>query len=379
MSQENNVITTGREKLLFTPGPLGTSLKVKTAMLRDLGSRDKEFIEIVKEIRKGLLDIAQVSSEEYTAIPLQGSGSYALEAVVSSCVPRSGKLLCIINGSYGKRLALMAETLGIETVKFIYPESSLPDISDIEKAVKNDPDIRMISMCSCETTSGIFNPVKEIGVIAKRYRRDYFLDAMSNFGAADIPVKDYGITYLVSSANKCIEGVPGFSFIIAERKALAETEGNARSVSFDLFAQNEGLDNNGQFRFTPPTHSILAFHQALKELEEEGGVKARSERYLSNYRILVQGMRKLGFREYLDERLQGYIITSFYYPKNDNWDFNRFYSLLNDWGFVIYPGKVGDADCFRIGNIGKIYSNDILNLISAIGRALSVMEITEIK
>jgi 2-aminoethylphosphonate-pyruvate transaminase len=180
---------------------------------------------------------------------------------------------------------------------------------------------------------------------------------------------------LVSSANKCIEGVPGFSFVIARQEVLLETEGYARSVSLDLLAQLKGLETNGQFRFTPPTHALLAFAQALEELQAEGGVAGRGARYRHNYETLVAGMRKMGFREYLNPADQGYIITSFYYPTHPNFDFNQFYERLNDKGLVIYPGKVSNADCFRIGNIGRIFESDVRALLAAIRDTLTEMEI----
>lgn len=368
-------IPDSKDKLLFTPGPLTTSAAVKQAMLRDLGSRDAEFIKTVSEMREMLLEAAEADSSEYTAIPLQGSGSYGLEAVVTSCIEKGRKLLTVINGSYGKRLSEMAKRAGIETIDLVFPENTLPDVSAVENALEADPQIAMVSMCSCETTSGIFNPVVQVGEVAAKHGADFFLDAMSNFGAYPLPVKELKVTYLVSSANKCIEGVPGFSFIIAEKAALIKTEGRARSVSFDLYAQYAGLEKNGQFRFTPPTHAILAFHRALTELFAEGGVAARADRYKANYEILINGMRRLGFREYLPAEIQGYIISSFLYPEHSNWNFEKFYSLLNDKGLVIYPGKVGDADCFRIGNIGRLYPRDMENLLCAIERTLKDMEV----
>lgn len=371
-----NKITDAKDKLLFTPGPLTTSTAVKQAMLRDLGSRDAEFIQTVKEMREMLVKTAAADTSEYTAIPLQGSGSYALEAVVTSCIAKGRKLLTVINGSYGRRLSDMAKRAGIDTVDLIFPEDSLPDTDKIEKTLAGDPDIAMVSMCSCETTSGIFNPAAEVGEIVRRHGRDYFVDAMSNFGAYPLPVKEIGITYLVSSANKCIEGVPGFSFVIAQKDSLVKTRGWSRTVSFDLYAQYEGLEKNGQFRFTPPTHAILAFHTALKELFAEGGVTARADRYKANYGVLVNGMRRLGFKEFLAPELQGYIISSFRYPKHTNWDFERFYTMLSDKGLVIYPGKVGSADCFRIGNIGRLRTYDMENLLCAVERTLSEMGVT---
>ena len=360
-------------KILFTPGPLTTSQTVKQAMLRDLGSRDIEFIGLVKDIRHKLVKLGQVSPDEYTAVLMQGSGTFGLEAVVSSTVPPDGKLLVIINGAYGKRLARIASVLKIDTVTLEYPENTTPDPGEIENTLKTDSKITNVSVVHCETTTGIINPIREIGEIVAKSGSKYFVDAMSSFGAVPIDLAECNIDYLVSSANKCIEGVPGFSFVLCKLSSLKETAGYARSLSFDLFGQYQGFEKNGQFRFTPPTHALLAFRQALVELEAEGGVPGRAERYSKNYETLVAGMRQLGFKEYLRPEDQGYIITSFLYPDDPNFSFEKFYESLNQKDYVIYPGKVSDADCFRIGNIGQIFEADIKALLAAIGETITEM------
>jgi 2-aminoethylphosphonate-pyruvate transaminase len=364
-----------KDKLLLTPGPLTTSRTVKQAMLRDLGSRDTEFIGIVRDIRHRLLALAGVDEKTHAAIPMQGSGTFGLEAVVTSTIPRGGKLLVAVNGAYGRRLAQMARTAGIETVTLDYPEDTPVNPGDIVKRLREDRAVTHVSACHCETTSGIMNPIREIGAAVAEAGRVFFVDAMSSFGAVPVDLAACGVDYLVSSANKCVEGVPGFSFVLARLERLLETEGSARNLSLDLLAQYRGLEANGQFRFTPPTHVLLAFHQALLELEEEGGVQGRAARYLANHGLLTAGMRAMGFREYLKPEHQGYIITSFNCPKDPNFSFEEFYRRLNENNYVIYPGKVGNADCFRIGNIGRIFPPDIRDLLAAVRRVLEEMKI----
>jgi 2-aminoethylphosphonate-pyruvate transaminase len=371
----NPTISSWKDKILFTPGPLTTSRTVKQALLRDLGSRDFEFIETVKDIRRRLLDIGGVQKGGYEAILLQGSGTYGLEAVVSSTIPPDGKFLVIINGAYGRRIAQIAEIHHIDLVTLVYPENSKPDLAEIEATLASDDAITNVAVVHCETTTGIINPIKEIGEIVQRYGRIYFVDAMSSFGAVPFSLAECEIDYLVSSANKCIEGVPGFSLILAKRKTLEATEGYSRTLSFNLLAQWKGLEANGQFRFTPPTNTLLAFHQALLELESEGGVEGRAARYRSNYETLIAGMREMGFQEYLDPKDQGYIITSFYFPDHANFTFDGFYSHINEKQYVIYPGKLSQADCFRIGSIGRIFPTDVRDLLAAIRSTLEEMEI----
>jgi len=362
-----------KDKILFTPGPLTTSRTVKQAMLRDLGSRDREFIGLVKEIRDKLVELGQGDPDEYTAVLMQGSGTFGLEAVVSSTVPPGGKLLVIINGAYGKRLAKIASVLKIDTIALEYPENTTPNLREIEETLKTDKKIACVCVVHCETTTGMVNPIEEIGELVTKSGATYFVDAMSSFGAVPIDLARCNIDYLVSSANKCIEGVPGFSFVLCKLSALQETAGYARSVSLDLLGQYQGFEKNGQFRFTPPTHALVAFRQALAELELEGGVEGRAERYRRNYETLMAGMREMGFREYLKPEGQGYIITSFLYPDDPNFSFEKFYDGLNQKDYVIYPGKVSDADCFRIGNIGRIFEPDIRALLAAIRETVAEM------
>lgn len=359
-------MTNTKDKLLFTPGPLTTSNTVKEAMIRDLGSRDFEFIKTVKEIREELLKLAGTEKGKYESIIMQGSGTFGVEAVISSVVPQNGKLLVAVNGEYGKRIAKIAETQGIKTVVAEFDENTPVDNNEISEIINKDKTIKTVAVVHCETTTGIMNDITSLGKLLDGKDVNYFVDAMSSFGAVPVDVEDAKIDFLVSSSNKCIEGVPGFSFIIAKAESLAKCKGNARSLSFDIYAQWDGLEKNGQFRFTPPVQSLLAFRQALRELEEEGGVEGRAARYKENYNTLLTGMHELGFVPYIEESLRGYIITSFLYPESKMFDFKEFYTALNNRGFVIYPGKLSKVETFRIGNIGRITKENILSLLEAV-------------
>jgi 2-aminoethylphosphonate-pyruvate transaminase len=365
-----------KDKILFTPGPLTTSLPVKQAMLRDLGSRDFEFIQTVGEVRRRLVALSGASEANFTTILMQGSGTFGIESVIGSTIPPDGKLLVLVNGAYGRRIAQIAATLKIEHTLLNFLEDQTPTPAAVEAALSADPAITDVAVIHCETTTGIINPVQAIGEVVKKYNCCYIVDAMSSFGAVPLEVEAANIDFLISSANKCIEGVPGFSFVIARRFTLAASRGNARSLSLDLFAQWEGLENNGQFRFTPPTHAILAFHQALLELDAEGGIAGRAARYKYNYETCLDGMQALGFKTYLGPKNRGYIITSFLYPEHERFDFHRFYELLNGKGFVIYPGKLSRVDCFRIGHVGHIGPEDVRGLLQAVQETLDEMDIS---
>lgn len=361
-----------KDKALFTPGPLTTSITVKQSMLHDFGSRDADFLFVIREVRERLVLLC-ANPDQFTSVLIQGSGTYGIEAVLSSVIPPEGKLLVLINGAYGNRMVNIAEVHHISTTKLVFAENSQPDAAALDHALEVDPSITHVAVVHCETTTGIINPIETYGEVVRKHHRTYIVDAMSSFGAYPIDMEACGIDFLISSSNKCIEGVPGFSFVIARTEMLKATRGYARTLSLDLLSQWEGLERDGQFRFTPPTHVILAFRQALIELEQEGGVEVRRERYLLNYHTALEAMGKMGFQAYVEEGKRGYIITSFHYLDHPNFNFQNFYERLSAKGQVIYPGKLSHTDCFRIGHIGRLNSSDVRTLMAAIAETLLEM------
>lgn len=362
---------TSRNYLLLTPGPLTTSRTVKEAMLFDSCTWDDDYnLGVVQDIRQQLVQIA-TSAPGYSAVLLQGSGSYAVEAVLGSIAAPDVKVLIVNNGAYGARMAEMAALMGISHVHYDCGEVARPDADAIDTLLAQDSAISHIAMVHCETTTGMLNPIAEVGELARKYHKTFIVDAMSSFGGIPMDMAALNIDVLISSANKCIQGVPGFAFVIARETVLAGCKGRSRSLSLDLYAQWRCMeDHHGKWRFTSPTHTVLAFAQALKELAQEGGVAARYQRYQSNQRSLVAGMRELGFTTLLDDTLHSPIITAFYSPESKHYRFAEFYQRLKAQGFVIYPGKVSQSDCFRIGNIGEVYDHDISALLTAIGKAM---------
>ena len=353
--------------LLLTPGPLSTSTTVRRVMQRDWCTWDKEYNALVQDIRSRLVTMATVQPEQYSAVLMQGSGSFSVESVLGSAIPKDGKVLIINNGAYGARMVQMARCLNIDVVELRYPEMQIPQLADIEKALE-DESISHVSCVHCETTTGLLNPIQEIGRIVKTKNKVWIVDAMSSFGGVPMDIAELDIDFLISSANKCIQGVPGFGFILAKREQLQACKGLARSVSLDLYDQwNTMEQHDGKWRFTSPTHVVRAFYQALLELEQEGGVTARYQRYLNNQQRLAVGMQALGFEMVLDQDTpQSPIITTFLYPNETDFSFQALYENLKKAGFVIYPGKVTDLNCFRIGNIGEVYLDDIERLLTAI-------------
>lgn len=351
---------------LLTPGPLTTTDSVKQEMLFDHCTWDDDYKSITQDIRKKLLELAHVSEDEYTVVLMQGSGTFGVEAVLSSVIANDDKLLIVANGAYGERMVDIAEHAGICHVVYNEVYYKVPDAQKVAEILDNDPSITHVSMVHSETTSGILNDIEAVAKAVKARNRTMIVDAMSSFGGVDIPVGEWGIDFIISSANKCIQGVPGFSFVIADREKLIASKGKARSLSLDLYDQWETMNKDGKWRFTSPTHVVLAFSQALKEMEEEGGIPARSRRYTENNKLLIQKMAELGIHPYIDAEYQGPIITTFYYPENHTFSFTEMYTYIKERGYAIYPGKVTEADTFRIGNIGEIYRDDILKLMEII-------------
>lgn len=355
-----------RNYLLLTPGPLSTSESVRQAMLQDWCTWDKDYNEgVVTVIREQLLNLAGLDGE-YTTVLLQGSGTYAVEATLSCAVRPQDKLLIVANGAYGKRMGDIARRHGLNHVLVSLKETAPVTPEAVRRALEEHPDITHLAMVHCETTTGILNPVEAVARAIRGRGLTFIVDAMSSFGGIPIDIRKLGIDFLVSSANKCIQGVPGFGFVIARRSSLARCEGGSRSLSLDLYDQWAEMEKGrGKWRFTSPTHVVRAFFQAVKELEDEGGVEARHGRYRENHAALVEGMRRSGFRTLLPDELQSPIITSFLYPEED-FDFQKFYEALKERGFVIYPGKISEAPTFRIGNIGDVFPDDFRRLAEAV-------------
>jgi len=361
--------------LLLTPGPLTTSRTVRQAMLRDYSTWDVDYNTLVNEVRNRLVRLA-TSRDGYTSVLMQGSGTFAVEATIGSVIPPDGKLLVVDNGAYGARMAQIAARLGIPCAKVASSETEPPNLPRIAQTLQQDTGITHVAMVHCETTTGMLNAAAEVGQIVADAGRIYILDAMSSFGGVMTSMEHVHAQYLISSANKCVQGVPGFGFVIAAQAELERCEGYARSLSLDLYDQwHEMESKGGKWRYTSPTHVVRAFAQALDELDAEGGVAARAARYAENQRLLVEGMQRIGFRTLLPREQQSTIITSFLSPSDARFDFAEFYDRLKARRYVIYPGKVTAADTFRIGTIGHVFPTDIEELVQAVGDVATAMEV----
>lgn len=357
------------EPILLTPGPLTTSARTRQAMLVDWGSWDERFNQLTASLCRQLLAIVN-GADSHCCVPLQGSGTFAVEAAVGTLVPRTGKVLVLINGAYGKRLAKICEVLGRDFSTFETAEDQPTTAADVERLLQADRSISHVALIHCETSTGILNPLPEIARVVADHGKRLIIDAMSSFGALPIDAREIPFEALIAASGKCLEGVPGMGFVLADQHSLAQAAGNAHSLAMDLHDQHNYMASTGQWRFTPPTHVVAALHEALLQYNEQGGLSARHARYADNCRALLQGMGELGLQSFLPEAIQAPIIVTFHAPKDPRYQFQDFYERVKAKGYILYPGKLTQVDTFRVGCIGHVDRRDMQAAVSAIGEAL---------
>ena len=362
---------------LLTPGPLTTSRTVKLSLLADWGSRDVEFRKLVKEIRDELKRMAGCD-DTYECVIVQGSGTFAIEAALGALTPdKRKKTLVVANGAYGERAAKIIEKIGRPVELISLGDTTQVAPEHFTRRLDEDKSLSHVWLIHCETTSGVVNPLSELARETKSRGRIFMVDAMSSFGSLDVNMTRDGIDVLVSSSNKCVEGIPGFSYVLVKRDLLVASQGVSHSIVLDLYEQWKGLEANGQFRFTPPTHALVAFRQALRELDEEGGPPARLRRYSRNAQVLLKGMADLGIKPLLSGNAAGPIIQTFLTPRDPNFKFEEFYEKLRARGFAIYPGKLTKRDSFRIGTIGHLDESVMERVVVAIKDVLAEMNVKD--
>jgi len=354
---------------LLTPGPLTTSSTVKEAMLVDWGSWDKDFQALTKRMRDGVCKAAGVG-DEYTCVPLQGSGTSAVEAAITTLAGRNGKVLVLVNGAYGDRMVKICKCADINYETLVTHETEAATAEQVEAVLKNDPAITHVAIVQCETSIGIMNKTEEIAAVVAKHDRRLIIDAMSSFGVLQLNPQDVPYDAIIASTNKCLEGVPGAAFVVVKKDVLQKSKGNCPSLSMDLVDQWEYLEKTSQWRFTPPTHVIAAFIQALEEYEQEGGSEARLARYTKNKTTLIDEMRALGFETLLPDEDLSPIIVTFLAPDDGAYEFKKFYDAVKKRGFIIYPGKMTEVESFRIGCIGQFDQTVMSEAVVAIQEGL---------
>ena len=363
--------------ILLTPGPLTTSARTRQAMMVDWGSWDDSFNQLTASLCEQLLAIINGGDIHY-CVPLQGSGTFAVEAAIGTLVPRDGNVLVLINGAYGKRLAKICEVLGRRFSTFETAEDEPTTAADVNHLLRADPSITHVALIHCETSTGILNPLPEIASVIAQHGKRLIIDAMSSFGALPIDAQTVPFDALIAASGKCLEGVPGMGFVFARKEALSNAAGNCHSLAMDLHDQHAYMAKTGQWRFTPPTHVVAALHEALLQYNEEGGLRARHQRYANNCQALLDGMAKLGIRSFLPEAIQAPIIVTFHAPKDPRYQFKEFYERVKTKGFILYPGKLTQVETFRVGCIGHVNETEMQAAVDAVAQVLQEMEVLEI-
>lgn len=363
--------------ILLTPGPLTTSARTRQAMLLDWGSWDARFNQLTASLCERLLAIVNGAASHH-CVPLQGSGTFAVEAAIGTLVPRNGKVLVLINGAYGKRLATICEVLQRPFICLETAEDQPSTAADVDRLLQADPSVTHVALIHCETSTGILNPLPEIAQVVARHGKRLIIDAMSSFGALAIDAREVPFEALIAASGKCLEGVPGMGFVLVEKQALAAAQGNSHSLAMDLHDQHTYMARTGQWRFTPPTHVVAALHEALLQYQEEGGLPARHRRYAENCQVLLDGMARLGLRSFLPAGIQAPIIVTFHAPKDPRYRFKDFYEGVKAKGFILYPGKLTRVETFRVGCIGHVDAAGMQAAVTAIGQVLQEMEVFDI-
>jgi 2-aminoethylphosphonate-pyruvate transaminase len=366
-----------RDPILLTPGPLTTALPTRMAMLRDWGSWDSHFNAITATVRARLLDVVNASAT-HTCVPMQGSGTFSVEAAVNTLVPRDGHVLVLVNGAYGQRLAKLTRMMGRRVSVFETAEDVPTTAADVDRLLSADNSITHVGLIHCETSTGIANPLREIADVVGRHNRRLIVDAMSSFGALPIDAQTMPFDAVIAASGKCIEGPPGMAFVIARRAALEQCAGNSTSLSLDVFDQWQYMEKTTQWRYTPPTHVVAAFAAALEAFVAEGGQPARLARYTRNYETLVSGMAELGFRPFLDPKIQAPIIVTFHAPADPRYTFRAFYDSVREKGFILYPGKLTQVETFRVGCIGAIDRDEMRHAVNAVRDTLAELKIERV-
>ena len=363
-----------RDKILLTPGPLTTTLRTKLAMLRDWGSWDSDFNAVTAGVRESLLKIIH-AQDSHVVVPLQGSGTFSVEAAVATLVPRDGHVLVLDNGAYCKRAARLTTLMGRTCTVMGFDEATQVSPAALEEKLSADKTITHVILIHCETGAGVHNPLQEVAQVCQRHGKGLIVDAMSSFGALPIDARETRFDALVAASGKCLEGVPGMGFVFIRKAILDGCAGQSQSLAMDLHDQYAYMEKTGQWRFTPPTRVVVALAEAIAQFEAEGGQPARLARYTDNYRTFIHGMSQLGFMPFLDPAIQAPIIVTFHAPGDLRYDFKTFYAAARARGFILYPGKLTQIETFRVGCIGAIGRDEIEQAVHAVALALEDMGI----
>jgi 2-aminoethylphosphonate aminotransferase len=363
-----------KRNILLNPGPATTSDSVKRSLVvPDICPREKEFCEVVREIRSDLVKIAH-GDDSYTCILFAGSGTSVMDAAINSVVPPGKKIAIINNGAYGERMVKIAQAYHLDFVEIKYEYGGKINLTEIAGTLKKDQTIACLAMVHHETTTGLLNPIKEVGEIVKENNCVFIVDTISSFAGIPIDIKDCKIDFMMSTSNKCIQGMAGVAFIICKKSELEKLKDYPpRSYYLNLYNQYESFEKTGQSQFTPPVQILYALKQAIKEYFKEGGLN-RYQRYTENWMVLRQGLLDLGFKLFHEADDESHILLTVYDPELPGYNFEAMHDYLYARGFTIYPGKIGNKNTFRLANMGEIDTKDIKKFLKALASYFKIIQ-----
>ena len=360
-----------KRNVLLNPGPATTSDTVKYAqVVPDICPREKEFQEIMKQMRKDLVKIVHGDLDKYTCVPFCGSGTINIDVLMNSLVPEGKKVLVIDNGAYSSRAVEVCQYYGIDYIDLKFNFDERPDLDLVRKVLEENDDIEVVHTTHNETGTGILNPIREIGALVHEFNKVFTVDTTSTYAMIPIDMDKDNVDFVMSSAQKGLMSMTGLSFVVGNKEIIERTKDyKPRSYYCNLYLQYDFFERTGEMHFTPPVQTIYATRQAIKEYFEEGEIP-KYERHLRVWRAIHKGKDELGFKDIIKKEWQSGMVVSIKYPNDPNWSFEKVHDYCYERGFTIYPGKVVSTDTFRLCSLGKIDVKDIEDFFKVLKEAL---------
>jgi 2-aminoethylphosphonate-pyruvate transaminase len=361
--------------VLLNPGPANTTQAVKQALVcEDICPRETVFGDVMGRVADRLARIADPSGKSVTVL-FGGSGTAGVEAAIASAVPKDGRLLVLDNGAYGARMTDIAKAYGMPHESMVFGVGARIDIEQVKARLERG-DITQVAVVHHETTTGMLNPVEKIGALCKIRKVELIVDAMSSFAGIPFTMESLGADFVVSSSNKCIQGMAGLAFVIGKKERIESMRHVAgRSLYLSVGDQYRFFRDAHQMRFTPPVQLLYALERAIDELDAEGGVEARRKRYDACYEVLDRGVRAIGFERLMPDEDQSRILTAYVEPNDPKYSYDRMHDLLFERGFTIYPGKGAKVGTFRLANMGDITPDDMERFVAALRETVAAMDL----
>lgn len=349
-----------KRNILLNPGPATTTDTVKMAqVVPDICPREKEFTDLMRQLRSDLLKVVHADPEKYTSVLFCGSGTLNIDVCLNSLLPKGGKILIVNNGAYSARAVEICQYYGLPHINLSFPVDQLPNLKLVEKILIENPDIALVHTTHNETGTGILNPIREIGALAHKYGATFTVDTTSTFAMRPIHIEEENIDFCMASAQKGLMAMTGLSFIIGNKDKIVDSKNYPkRSYYCNLYLQYKYFEKSGEMHFTPPVQTIYAAIQGLKEYFAEGE-EAKWARHTRVFEAILNGLDELGFHDVIKREWQSGLVVSVLYPDDANWDFEKIHDYCYERGFTIYPGKISNADTFRLCALGAIDVQDI--------------------